>query len=292
MPKVTTRKERRKEQRQHYLAGEARRPYTQTPALNDSLEEDRQVPAPGTGTGSGRLSCCAKCQPALERYVGIFKGMVHQGSARKRRKRLNPRPKRPNAIPYRDLKHQNEWLRENLFDSKGNYLFCRSCICATFEVSPGRLARQRTIKRKQSTDPLKDMSKAEVEDQRLGDYVVMPTAVDSSFKAWWRSLQPSHIVSIRYPHARHGNAGQTAHSAKTSVMESFLQFVDVNSQPNGRSEDSTGPTFYFLPKFTTIQKLKAGISHFRERLTRSLVGEFNRAQRETGGRGDLKRHVP
>lgn len=209
--------------------------------------------------------------------------MVHQGSARKRRKRLNPRPKRPNAIPYRDLKHQNEWLRENLFDSKGNYLFCRSCICATFEVSPGRLARQRTIKRKQSTDPLKDMSKTEVEDQRLGDYIVMPTAVDSSFKAWWRSLQPSHIVSIRYPHARHGNAGQTAHSAKTSVMESFLQFVDVNSQPNGRSEDSTGPTFYFLPKFTTIQKPKAEISHFRERLAKSLVGEFNRAQQETGG---------
>ena len=47
------------------------------------------------------------------------------------------------------------------------------------------------------------------------------------------------IVRVRYPHERHGNAGKTSHSAKTSVMQDFLQFVDLNSQPNGRSADST-----------------------------------------------------
>ena len=66
------------------------------------------------------------------------------------------------------------------------------------------------------------------------------------------------------------------------MLDDFLTFVDTNSQPNGRSEDSSGPTSYFLPKFTTIQAPKQGISHYQERLKRSVVGEFNRAQVEAG----------
>ena len=99
---------------------------------------------------------------------------------------------------------------------------------------------------------------------------------------WWRSLPPSHEVTVRYPHARHGNAGPTSHSAKTSVQEDFFKFVDLNSQANGRSADSSGPTFYFLPKFTTIQTPVPGSPHYDERASRSLVGEFNRAQRDSG----------
>lgn len=34
-------------------------------------------------------------------------------------------------------------------------------------------------------------------------------------------------------------------------MEDFLRFVDMNSQPNGRSADLSGPTYYFLSKFST-----------------------------------------
>ena len=66
------------------------------------------------------------------------------------------------------------------------------------------------------------------------------------------------------------------------MLDDFLTFVDTNSQPNGRSEDSSGPTSYFLPKFTTIQAPKQGISHYQERLKRSVVGEFNHAQVEAG----------
>ena len=75
--------------------------------------------------------------------------------------------------------------------------------------------------------------------------------------------------------------GKTSHSAKMSVMQDFLQFVDINSQPNGRSADSTGPTHYF-PKFSTIHAPKPGVPNYQERLTCSVVGEFNRAQRESG----------
>jgi len=56
----------------------------------------------------------------------------------------------------------------------------------------------------------------------------------------------------------------------------------VNSQPNGRSADSSGPTSYFLPKFSTIQIPKTTVTNHEERLSRSVVGEFNRVQRELG----------
>ena len=67
-----------------------------------------------------------------------------------------------------------------------------------------------------------------------------------------------------------------------TIHQQFLEFVDMNSQPNSRSADSSGPTVYFSPKFTTIQMPKKGTSHYQERVKRSVVGEFNRTQRESG----------
>lgn len=63
-------------------------------------------------------------------------------------------------------------------------------------------------------------------------------------------------------------------------MDDFLAFVDANSQPNGRSSDSTSATFYFLSKFSTLKTPKAGCPQYEEHLSRSLVREFNRAQHE------------
>lgn len=117
---------------------------------------------------------------------------------------------------------------------------------------------------------------------------------------WWRSLSSSAMVQVRYPHNRHGNAGKVSNSAEMSVLQDFLKFVDTNSQPNGRSANSSGPTYYFLPKFATLQTPEVGSSHYEERLCRSVVGEFNRAQRECG-RGTcsngssynwMKKHCP
>ena len=48
-----------------------------------------------------------------------------------------------------------------------------------------------------------------------------------------------------------------------------------------KSADSTEPTAYFLPKFTSIQSPKAGVSR-EECLRRSVVGECNRIQQESG----------
>ena len=123
------------------------------------------------------------------------RGLVHQGSTLKRRKH-----KSPNLEYYRNVKVQNEWLRENLFDPMGNYLICAKCICASLQISARRLTRQRLVKREQSQHPLVTMKKSEVTDKRLGQYVVMPASVDQSFLVWWRSLDDSEDVSVHFPH--------------------------------------------------------------------------------------------
>ena len=271
MPRVT-REEQRESYTQAYLEGRARKPHSHSRTIRRSLES----------RGSGTSDICAQCEPVLSRHIAVFKGMVHTGSELKRRKRLNPNPKRTGAVQYRDLSRQNHWLKANMFDSMGNYLYCSACIRAAFGLSTARLTCLRLVKRRECSEPIATMTKVEVEEQRLGQCVVMPSTLDCSFKSWWRSVDPTDQVEVRTPHGRHGNAGKESHSAKSTVRQQFLQFVDMNSQPNGRSADSSGPTIYFSPKFTTIQMPKKGTSHYQERVKRSVVGEFNRTQRESG----------
>ena len=273
----TTRKARSERQKERYLAGEARHPYRHTPTLRLSLSED-------TGNGSD-TGMCAQCRPILSRHAETFKAMLQQGSQLKRCQKVNPHPKKPDTAHYRDVKRQNEWLRENVFDSMGNYLYYCSCIRAALHVSKQRIAHQRRIKQQKSKHPIVSMAKADIERENLGEFVIMPSGIETSFKAWWRSLASTVSVDVRYPHERHGNAGRPSNSTKSSVKAEFLAFVDANSQPNGRSQDSSGPTYYFLPKFSTIQSPKPGSPNYEQRRARSLVGEFNRAQREAGKEG-------
>lgn len=283
MPK--TRKERRDVSRKIYLDGRARRPHRHTRTLQEALNNSatsKEMNSSFEGSSSSPLGICPQCAPVLSRYRETFLSMVHRGSELKRKKAINPNPKKADAISYRDIVKQNEWLWQNCYDSLGNYLYCNSCIQSALCVSKDRLAKQRNIKRQQSQVPIVDMTKAEIEKQRLSAYVLMPEMVETAFNKWWRSMEPSATIQVRFPHERHGNAGKVSNSAKTTLQEEFLEFVDANSQPNGRSADSSGPTIYFIPKFTTIQMPKSTVAHYEERLSRSVVGEFNRIQREQG----------
>ena len=120
----------------------------------------------------------------------MFKGIVHQGTELKKRKKINPTPKRPEVdlTHYRDITGQNEWIRANMFDSLGNYLYCYNCIISSLGISKDRLTHQRKIKREESQHPIVQMSKSDVEEQCLGNYVIMPAEIEFSFKTWWRSL--------------------------------------------------------------------------------------------------------
>ena len=160
-----------------------------------------------------------------------------------------------------------------------------TCVRTALGISKQRIARQRAVKRQQNAKPIVKMSKSDVEKQDLSTHVVMPSSVEEPFNKWWRALEATSLVDVRYPHERHGNAGKPSNSARTSVKEDFIRFVDMNSQPNGCSQDSSGPRYYFLSKFTTIQTPKPESPNYEQRLRSSVVNEFNRSQREAGKQG-------
>ena len=78
----------------------------------------------------------------------------------------------------------HQGTESNVFDSMGNYLYCNACICAALDISKLRLAHQRSIKRQLYQRPVVEMKKAQVEEQHLGEYIIMPDTVESSFKLW------------------------------------------------------------------------------------------------------------
>ena len=137
--------------------------------------------ASGSSSASPPDRVCCKCKPILSCYHDSFTALVRIGSNLKRRKSRNPYPKRANVQHYRDMNAQKEWIRENIFDTMGNYPLC---VCSF--KTPQCLARLRRVKTAQSQSPTIEMTKRCVEQDRLGEYVVMPMGSEQSFKDWWR----------------------------------------------------------------------------------------------------------
>lgn len=266
-----SRKRRRTVRRSNYLAGKSRKVYKLSKDLDKSLQE-----SPGVS------GVCSSCACSLARIGDGFKQLKHQRTELKKRKRSLPTPKHPNREHYRNVKVQNEWMRANLFDSMGNYLFCHTCIVKALSVSPQRLSRQRRVKRNLFQKPVVQMTKTDVDKEKVTAFVVMPEAIQLAFNHWWDSLPNDHVVDVRYPHERHGLEGKASNNAKSKVKQTFLDFVDNNSQSNGRRLDSRNPTHYLFPKFKTISEPKRTASAYDEKVKTSLVCEFNRAQREAG----------
>lgn len=123
------REERREEKRCHYMRGEARRPHVHTRSMVLALSKS----SPSGGEQVDKI--CKRFKPVLSRYVTDFNELAHRGLALKRYQYVNPAPRKPDKQHYRDVKKQNEWLRENMFDALGNYLYCSPCICNAFGIS-------------------------------------------------------------------------------------------------------------------------------------------------------------
>ena len=119
-----------------------------------------------------------------------------------------------------NVKVQNEWLRQNIFDPMGNYLFGAPCVVDSLQLSYQRLSRQRLVKRRQSQQSILEMPKSQVESESLGEYIVMPIGCDQSFKTWWRSLDGTAQVQIAIPMNGTG-AGKTSNFAKLVLWRIF-----------------------------------------------------------------------
>ena len=68
---------------------------------------------------------------------------------------------------------QNQWLRENVLDHFGNYIYYVDCLIAYLQIGPHRLHRQRVIKQQQMTEPVVQMSNQDVVCQILEQYELM-----------------------------------------------------------------------------------------------------------------------
>ena len=143
-----------------------------------------------------------------------FHQLKHRGSELKKRKQKLPNPKHPDRPHYRNLILQNEWLRANVFDSVGNYLFCQECVKKALKISSQRLARQRSVKRSANTTPLFKMKKSEIEAEKLTAFAVVPAMLDVTSKTWWKII-PSELWLMCIIHTR-----DTALVVKHQTMQS------------------------------------------------------------------------
>lgn len=203
----------------HYLRGTTRAPY-KSPSLRNSFSP--QAPPATTAAQESRLAACSDCAKVLYSLVPAFQAAGMHGPALHNRHSSHPMPKKARTRQHRNISGENEWILANLSDTQGNYKFCYSCILTWIDVHRGRLARLRKVKHQQQQHPLKLMTKGEVEDNKLKEYIVMPELVHVSLRQWWATLRQGDAVTVRYPHGRHGLSGKKSNRQDSQLIEVII----------------------------------------------------------------------
>lgn len=253
----------------NFLSGKSRRAYSLREDIARGLKDD-QINSCTNDVLKSTAGFSCSCRETLERFTDMFNNMLHTGTALVKRA-SEQQPKKSNK-KYRDLKKQNEWLLENVFDIHGNYLFCVSCIIEILNVHASRLHRLRKIKREQANILIRRVRKQDVQKEQIQN-IVPPLNVKNVLE-WWMCLENDSLVDLRTPPRLHQGRGN---NRKEQLLSRFLNFIDTNSQPNGRQVGSHGPLFFLSPKFYRINApSKNDANKSEEWKRRSLVYEFNR----------------
>lgn len=251
---ITYRNKRKEDSANRFLSGEARSAYVLRQDISAGLKEQVGKPSTNPKNKSIHSPKCV-CTETLVAFVGKFRSMVHSDSK-----------------SGQDLNQQNKWLLENVFDSYGNYVFCCSCIQEILGISGRRLRRLRKIKQQEANLPTIRVRKDQVtKNQRC--HIVPPSDV-LNIISWWETLSDDSIIELRTPPKLHNGS---SNNKKDKHLKQFLEFVDNNSQPNGRRVGSHGPLYFFSSKFTRISAPYASEEGKPEQWKRrSLVYEYNR----------------
>lgn len=249
----------------NFLSGKSRRAYSLREDIARGLKDAQLNPYTNGVAGA---SCC--CRETLEKFTNTFNNMLHTGSALV--KRASGQQSKKSNKKYRDVNKQNEWLLENIFDIHGNYLFCVSCIIEILKVHPSRLHRLRKIKREQTNAPIRRVRKKDLQKEQF-QHIIPPLTAKNVLK-WWVRLGNDSFVELREPPKLHQGRGN---NRKDQLLSRFIDFIDTNSQSNGRQIGSHGPLFFLSPKFNRINApSKNEANKSEEWKRRSLVYEFNR----------------
>ncbi|MCP4112723.1 MAG: hypothetical protein GY749_45545, partial [Desulfobacteraceae bacterium] len=124
----------------------------------------------------------------------------------------------------------------------------------------------------QVSTPVIRVRKDQVPAERICD-VVLPVN-ETNISDWWMNLKDSSIIELRSPPKLH--CGKSNNN-KEELLPRFLNFIDNNSQSNGRRIGSHGPLFFLSSKFDRINAPSVSKADKPEQWKRrSLVYEFNR----------------
>ncbi len=263
--KLSYRENKMEDSVKKFLNGEARRPYVLREDISLGLK-NRTTHCTGIKSENAeesivdKVSSSCTCQETLGQLSDIFKNMHH------------PSKTTIQQFKTKNITKQNKWILENVFDSYGNYVYCFSCIKQILGVGGSRLHRLREIKRQQVNIPVIRIRKDQVPIERTCD-VILPEN-ETNVLTWWMNLEDSSIVELRSPPKLHRGK---SNNSKQVLLPRFLDFIDNNSQPNGRRVESHGPLFYLNSKFDRINAPSLGETDKPEQWKRrSLVYEFNR----------------
>ena len=113
-------KRRRKHNYDTYFDGRSRKAYQLRKRLRKSLDTVEST--------TDLEGVCTQCMPGLAQIVEGFNRLSHSGSELKKRKKRYPNPKVKDRAHYRNVVAENAWIRGNIFDPMGNYLFCHTCL--------------------------------------------------------------------------------------------------------------------------------------------------------------------
>lgn len=97
------------------------------------------------------------------------------------------------------------------------------------------------------------MSKAEVIEKCVSDYVVTPETIVSSFSKWWVSVDLATTVPVRFPHEWHGNAGKPSNHAKTET--NFLSSLTTTANKMVDPQIAVVPHSTFHQNFQQLKPL-------------------------------------
>jgi hypothetical protein len=265
----TYREKRKEDSVKNFLGGEARQPYILREDIVGGLKNRvTQINEKNENKNRKNDNSCI-CQETLGQFSGMFKNMIHtdQDSIKKSSSQKGTTEK------HWDIKRQNKWLLENVFDSYGNYIYCFSCVKEILGIGGTRLHRLREIKRQQINTPVIQIRKDQVLIKQICD-VVSPVS-EPNILTWWMSLENSTIVELRiFPKLHSGKSNYD----KEELLSYFLDFIDNNSQANGRRVGSHGALYFLNSKFDRINEPSVSeIDKPEQWKKRSLVYEFNRS---------------
>ncbi|MCP4337032.1 MAG: hypothetical protein GY679_04275 [Mycoplasma sp.] len=181
----------------------------------------------------------------MGQFADMFKNMFR--SDRKLNNQASAEQPKPKNRKHRNINQQNKRLPENIFDSYGNCIYCLSCIKKILRVGGDRLSRLRKIKRQQVSTPVIRVRKDQVPAERICDAVLPVNETNISDRRM--NLKDSSITELRSPPKLH--CGKSNNN-KEELLPRFLNFIDNNSQSDGRRIGSHGPLFFLSSKSDRI----------------------------------------